>query len=163
MHATCTIRLSGPDSSAAPVLAHAAPPIEEFTAQPVYDNLSISPGGTHLALAQHQGSNSLLTIVNFPAMTPDKGISGGKETDVGDIDWVNEKTLLVEPITVDPRGIRPFKVGTGEIIRVDVGTAKTDLIFGQFADAAEYRQLCGQEATHLQTGPGAYDQDRRSE
>jgi dipeptidyl aminopeptidase/acylaminoacyl peptidase len=134
-----------------PFLAHAAPPIEEFTALPVYDNLSISPGGTHLALAQHQGSNSLLTIVNFPAMTPDKGISGGRETDVGNIDWVNEKTLLVEPFRL-LGGIKPFKVGAGEVVRVDVGTGKTDLIFGQFADQKNTGSYAGKKQPTYKLG-----------
>jgi dipeptidyl aminopeptidase/acylaminoacyl peptidase len=112
-----------------PLFAHAAPPpIETFTNYAKYESVTISPGGTYLAITRRHDTHEILTV-----LTPDMKLAGqarfGELTDIEHIEWANERRLLVQPTRRFP-GFTADKVPTGEIIGVDVDGKKAELLFG---------------------------------
>jgi dipeptidyl aminopeptidase/acylaminoacyl peptidase len=110
-------------------VAAAAPlPATEYTGPSKFDNLVISPGGTLLAVTQREGEKQLLTIVEFPSMKSRRSIGFDKNIDIDEIEWVDEKHLLIQPARRDA-SLEIYKVSTGEIMRVDVDTGKTEMVY----------------------------------
>jgi dipeptidyl aminopeptidase/acylaminoacyl peptidase len=106
----------------------APPPVQEFTAFSKYDDLAISPGGTLLAVTQREGEKQLLTIVDFPSMKSRRSFTFDKTIDVDEMRWVDEKHLLVQPARLSAT-LNAYKARTGEILRADVETGKTEMIY----------------------------------
>ncbi len=132
----CALSLA---SLAAPAAAPPLP-VEEFTAFPKYDGLAISPGGKHLAVAHREGDNHLLTIVDFPSMASARGFSFGDRSAANSLHWVDERTLLVQPSRIVP-GFRDGMVLAGEILRADVDTGKSEMIYSYISSRDTSRSL----------------------
>lgn len=122
--ALCALLMASPALQA----ASAPPTVEELTAFPKYDGLAISPGGTRLAVAHLEGNSHVLSIVDFPSMKSTRGVSFGEHSAADTLYWLDEKTLLVTPSRIVP-GYRDGMVLAGEILRVDVETGKSEMIY----------------------------------
>ncbi|MEY2854931.1 MAG: hypothetical protein RL030_2063 [Pseudomonadota bacterium] len=132
----CALSLASLAASA----AAPPPPVEEFTAFPKYDGLAISPGGKHLAVAHREGDNHLLTIVDFPSMASARGITFGDRSAADTLEWLDERTLLVQPSRIVP-GFRDGMVNAGEILRADVDTGKSEMIYSYISSRDTGRTL----------------------
>jgi acetyl esterase/lipase len=115
--------------AAAPEPPPAQPlPVELFTDDPDLAGFVISPSGKFAAATQRSATGQLLTIAELPSLQGRKSFEFGERLDAADVHFVDDDHLLVEPARLLP-GLRAGKVLAGEILRVDVQTGSTSMLY----------------------------------
>lgn len=137
---------------AVPVLplhaAEAPPPIEELTAFPRYEGLAISPGGTRLAVAHLEGRKHMLTVVDFPSMASRHTFSFGEKNAADSLHWLDESVLLVQPSRYVP-WFSDGMVLAGEIIRANVDTGKSEMIYSYISSNSQTATMAGRREVRM--------------
>jgi dipeptidyl aminopeptidase/acylaminoacyl peptidase len=133
---------------ACPLMGHAAPPVEAFTNPPRNDSLRISPSGKLLAVTHREGEKHVLTILEFPSMKALRSISFGEQLEMDDMVWFDDKRILVQPARTFAEQA-DSKLRTGEIVRIDVDTGKTALLYGFVAAQQTTSSMAGKRESML--------------
>lgn len=108
---------------------HAAGGIEDFVRFASYDYMSLSPGGTHLAVTHRQDSNEMLSVFRLPALELVSSTRFSRSLGVDEVIWATEERLLIQPARRHPTR-DDYKVPTGEIAAMDVDGSNLDMLFG---------------------------------
>jgi len=112
---------------------HADPlPLEQFTSEPRFEGLAISPSGKSIAVVQRHASGNVLMVMEFPGSKPRQILNFGYQLDVSDVRFVDDDNLLIQPSRLTS-ATRATKVSAGEIIRVDMKTGQSSLLYSTLA------------------------------
>ena len=103
-------------------------PVEQFTNEPELAGFVIAPSGRIAAATQRSATGQLLTITDLPALEPRKTFQFGESLDAADVRFIDDDHLLVQPARQLP-GLRAGRVLAGEILRVDVQTGATSMLY----------------------------------
>ena len=109
--------------------ALAQPPVEAFVSHPEFEDIRISPQGTHLAYTQRADDEEFLVVVRADDLSVVSRTGFGTETDIQNFEWANEERILFEPgRSFD--GQLDFKRPTGEILGIDIDGDNFTILFG---------------------------------
>lgn len=130
-------------------------PVEQFTNEPELAGFVISPSGKIAAATQRSASGQLLTITDLPALEPRKTFQFGESMDAADVRFVDDDHLLVQPARLLP-GLRAGKVLAGEILRVDVQTGSTSMLYSALEAGAAQRSPPRERPVWVTGGNGTF-------
>lgn len=109
--------------------AGAADGIEAFIRYPAYDVVSLSPGGTYLAVSHRRDGAEFLSILRLPDLTPVSSTRFSSDLGVDRIVWATEERLLIQPARRHPTR-DDYRLPTGEIAAMDVDGKHRDMLYG---------------------------------
>lgn len=113
-----------------PTLAAAQPPpIERFTEFPRFEDLKVSPSGTHLGFVQQTSEFEAIAVLRMRDMALTAHTQFGRLIGIEDFIWANDSRLLLSPTRRFP-GFIDFRTPTGEILGIDADGKKAQLLFG---------------------------------
>jgi dipeptidyl aminopeptidase/acylaminoacyl peptidase len=124
----------------------AAPPsVATFMGNAQYDEAKVSPSGSQIAFTQRTADAELLTVLPLPGLDKAASSTFGKDIDVANFWWVNDRRLLLEPQRRFP-GLTTYKTPTGEIFGLDANGKAFEILFGFQAGKLGAGKLGGREA-----------------
>ncbi len=103
--------------------------VEKFIRYPAYDIVSLSPGGTHVAVSHRRDGSEFLSIFRLPDLEPVSTSQFSKDLGIDRIVWATEQRLLIQPARRHPTR-DDYKIPTGEIAAMDVDGSHRDMLYG---------------------------------
>ncbi|MGE0625122.1 MAG: alpha/beta hydrolase family protein [Pseudomonadales bacterium] len=103
--------------------------VAPFIRYPAYDSVSISPGGTYVAVSHRKENAEFLSILRLPDLEPVSSTRFSMDLGIDRIVWASEQRLLLQPARRHPTR-DDYKLPTGEIAAMDVDGRHRDMLFG---------------------------------
>ncbi len=108
---------------------HARPAtVEDFLRDPLYDDITLSPSGTYLAVTHRQEDAQALSTFRLPGLKPVSSTRFHKDEGLARVIWASEKRLLLQPTRRWQRRGR-VQVRTGELAAIDVNGRNLTLLW----------------------------------
>ena len=110
--------------------------IEDFSRYPAYEMVTVSPGGTYLAVTHRNDEHDILSILQLPSLEVVYSRSFGAYLSLAKVIWATNERLLLQPARRFPARI-DYEVPTGEIAAIDVDGGDPELLFGYRAGVGD--------------------------
>lgn len=103
-------------------------PLEHFAKWPEFNQIILSPDGTHVAASVPDGEQTNLAVIRLADMKVTAAIKGGRDTHVARIWWASQDRVVVALASSAGPLEQPYL--TGEIMAVDADGTDMSYLFG---------------------------------
>lgn len=117
---------AGTGQAAAPT---AAGSVEDFVRYATYDDIYLSPKGTHMAVTHRRDSTEMLSVFRLPSFELVSSTRYASDLGISRILWASEERMLIAPARRHPTR-DDYKTPTGEIAAMDVDGRNRDVLWG---------------------------------
>ena len=108
---------------------NAAASVEDFVRYATYDDIYLSPKGTHMAVTHRKDSTEMLSIFRLPSFELVSSTRYASDLGISRILWASEERMLIQPARRHPTR-DDYKTPTGELAAMDVDGRNRDMLWG---------------------------------
>jgi dipeptidyl aminopeptidase/acylaminoacyl peptidase len=109
--------------------ADSASAVENFIRYATYDDIYLSPKGTHMAVTHRQDHTEMLSVFRLPSLELASSTRYASDLGISRILWASEERMLIEPARRHPTR-DDYKIPTGELAAMDVDGRNRDMLWG---------------------------------
>ena len=103
--------------------------VEDFIRYATYDDIYLSPKGSHLAVTHRRDNTEMLSVFRLPSFELVSSTRYASGLGISQILWASEERMLIQPARRHPTRDN-FKIPTGELAAMDVDGKNRDVLWG---------------------------------
>jgi acetyl esterase/lipase len=103
--------------------------VEDFIRYATYDDIYLSPMGSHMAVTHRRDSTEMLSVFRLPSFELVSSTRYASGLGISQILWASEERMLIQPARRHPTRDN-YKIPTGELAAMDVDGKNRDVLWG---------------------------------